>query len=243
MWFLVSDKTKITVDGVAATYDKLAVGQTAEVAYAQPPPLMNPVEKPIIANSVAAKNPPIPPISHVIGRLVGVDLTNGIIAVAPSDASKPVVSFKITNETKIDKFGPAPLAALVPASSTYAGDMVDVAARLSNICHGHTAAAITVVVSPHKYAGIVDGRIVDPGGRTGTLFVRSLTPISGVIAAVPFKIVLATKITKNGVVVSLDKLAARDSVTMQYFQFKDAKVASIVEAKSPASTTAARGAL
>lgn len=229
MWFLVSDKTTINVDGQAATYDKLATGQTAEVTYAQPPPLLNPVEKPILAASVAATNPP-PPITHVIGRLAGLNLSNGTITVAPSDAGKPAITFKITNETKIDKFGPAPLAALIPTSATYPGDMVDVAAKISPSATV-IPSAISVTVSPHNYAGTVDGRIVDPGGLSGTLFVR-MAAANAATVAVPFKIVAATRIVKNGVVVGLDKLAAKDSVTMKYFQFPDAKVASLVEAKS-----------
>lgn len=234
MWFQVSDSTKIKVDGVVATYDKLAVGQSAEVSYAQPPPVLNPVVKPILAVSVSATNPVPPPAIHVTGRLIGLDLAKAVITVAPADATaaKAPVSLKITNDTKIDKFGPAPIAALFPATGAYPGDMVDVTGKAQTV--GSVISmpvAVTVTVLPEVFTGIVAGKVVDANGVTGVLYMRpALT--AGVSAAVPFRITTATKITRNGIVVTLAKLLPGDAAGIRYFQFRDSKTAAVVEAKS-----------
>lgn len=239
MWFGVGEKTRVVVDGRPANYDLLADGQTAGVVYAQPPPSMLPVERPILAALVAAKNPPPPPIKHVIGKLVAVDLAGGVIKVAPINATDArVLSFKITKETRIDKFGPAPLGALLPANLAYPGDTVDVAARIPTNTDVVSAipAAISVVVLPESYVGLIDKVTVNPDGVTGVVWLLPRYPTFAPVPPVPYRVAPATRIVKNGVVVSIGKLAPRDLAELRFFQFRDAKVAAVIAAKSPTRT-------
>jgi hypothetical protein len=240
MWFSVNNVTKITLDGNPATYDDLAVGQSAEVGYVPPPPTMILVIQPILASAVAAKSPPPPPpppIIHVIGKLVGIDLTNGIIRVLPNDANctdpaSCAVAFKVTDLTKIDKFGPVKLPALT------IGDTVDVAARAAATDVTLLPVAISVVVLPETFIGVVEKVMPDPGGVTGVLFVRQRTTTGVSVAPVAFKVVLATKIIKNGQPARLTQLLRGDAANVKYFQFGLIKVAALVEAKSPIFITA-----
>jgi hypothetical protein len=228
MWFSVNDSTKITLDGAPATYDQLAVGQSAEVGYVPPPPSPLTVIQPILASAVAAKSPPPPPIVRVVGKLVGLDVAGGIIRVMPRDVECTdivdcAVTFRVTNETRIDKFGPAKLEALT------LGDTVDVAARLTPVANALPPAAISVIVLPETLSGIVDK--VDLA--TGTLWVKPLLATGIVPRPVPIAIVDATKILKNGVPAPLNRIFPGDRVTVLYFQFGLVKKAALVEAKGP----------
>lgn len=233
MWFSVDATTRITVDGKPANYDLLAVGQLAEVAYVEPPPSPLTVIQPILAAAVAAVNPPPPPATHVIGRLCGVDLANGIIVVGPRGTNVRL-AFKITDATKIDKFGPAPLAALVKAGVIpgYPGDMVDVGFRTTPSASILPPAAVSVLVLPEALTGVVRGVLVDPNGVTGTVMIAPLTSTGAVMLPIPIRVVPATKIIKNGVPVTIQQLAIDDRVSVRFFQFTDAKVASLIEARS-----------
>jgi len=226
MWFKVGDATKITVDGLPATYDQLAVGQLAEVGYV-PLAITPAVVQPILAAVVAAKSPPPPPVTHVIGKLVGIDLVNGIIMVLPRnvrciDVSRCAVPFKITNETKIDKFGPVTLDKLT------LGDTVDVAARLISTTP-MPPVAISVVVLPETLMGIVDR--VDLAARVVWIAQRNTAGIA--TPPVPIKVVPATKIIKNGRPVPLWQIVKGDIASVKYFQFGPVKVAALIDAKSP----------
>jgi hypothetical protein len=196
---------------------------------------------------VNAKSPPPPPIIHCIGRLAAVDLDNGLISVV-LPAGNAAVVFKITNDTKIDKFGPATLADLIPAGPPdptrpgYPGDMVDVLAK-PGTDSAAPPVAISVVVLPETAMGVVAAvyldPVVQPGGPVTGILVLNLrsvitpvVPVINPILGVPFKIVPATRILKNGIVVTLDKLARGDIANVKYFQTRDAKVAALVEARS-----------
>lgn len=233
MWFAVTNATKITLDGNPATYDDLAVGQTAEVGYV---PVTILVYGPIPASVVNAKSPPPPPVAHLIGKLVGIDLINGIIRVLPNNANctNPTacaVPFKVTNETKIDKFGPVKLPALT------IGDTVDVTYKPASDST-RPPVAISIVVLPETFVGIVDRVVIDPSGVTGVLYLRQRTTTGVVATPVPFKVVEATKIIKNGAPAKLADLVRGDAANVKYFQFGTVKVAALVEAKSPVSIAA-----
>lgn len=236
MWFAVNNATKITLDGNPATYDQLAVRQSAEVGYVPLPPTMILVIQPIPASVVAAKGPPLPPIMYVVGKLVGIDVANGIIRVLPrnancTDVTRCAVPFKITSETKIDKLGPAKPMALT------LGDTVDVAARLTPTATDSTLlpVAISVVVLPETFMGVVERVVPDPKGVTGVLFVKQRTTTGVVVAPVAFKVVMATKIIKNGLPARLTQLLRGDAANVKFFQFGLIKVAALVEARSPVS--------
>lgn len=233
MWFGVNNATKITLDGNPATYEDLAVGQTAEVGYV---PIQILVYAPIPASVVNAKSPPPPPVAHLTGKLVGIDLINGIIRVLPKDVNctNPAtcaLPFKVTNETKIDKFGPVKLPALT------IGDTVDVAYKpISDSTR--PPVAISIVVLPETFVGIVDRVVIDPAGVTGTLYLRQRTTTGVIATPVPFRVVAATKIIKNGAPARLADLMRGDAANVKYFQFGNVKVAALVEAKSPVLITA-----
>jgi hypothetical protein len=226
MWFKVDNTTKITLDGNPATYDDLAVGQLAEVGFLPPPPSPLTVIQPILAAVVAAKSPPPPPITHVIGKLVGIDLDNRIITVLPRDArctdvSRCAVSFKITDATKIYKFG------LVTLDKLTLGDTVDVTARLISTTPAPPV-AISVVVLPETLMGIVDK--VDLAAGIVWIVQRN---VAGVVTpAIPIKVVPATKIIRNGRPVPLSEIAKGDIANVIYFQFGPVKVAALIDAKS-----------
>lgn len=237
MWFSVDEKTKITVDGVVTSYDKIANGQTAEVGFVQPPPQVTAVILPILASVVSAKNPPPPPVVHFIGRIVAVDLVKSTISVGnPAVSAAPVV-IKITDGTVIDKFGVgAKLAQLVPASSEFAGDSVDVVAKpVVTTEVGALPIAVSVVVAPETMSGVISS--VDLVARSFKLIPRTTTtPVVGTVdpsLGVVFYVVPATKIFRNGYGAGLDGLRALDTANLKYFQFPGQKRASLVEAKSP----------
>jgi hypothetical protein len=232
-WFSVSDRTKITVDGKPASYDLLANGQFAEVGFLPPPPGPLTVTQPILASSVAAKNPPPPPVIHVIGRLISVDLVNGIIVVNLRGTTTQI-AFKITDATKIDKFGPAPLAALVPAGvfERYLGDMVDVASRLTPSFSAVPPVAISVVVLPDSVMGVIAGIAINPDGVTGTLQIGPKLATNIVLPSEQYKVVPATRITRNGMLVTIGQLVNGDLASLKFFQFREGKVASLVEART-----------
>jgi len=231
MWFSVNGDTRITVDGKPATYDQLAKGQNAEVAYKQPPPLMTPVEIPIPASVVTARNvvPPPPPVYHVKGRLAFVDALNRVIGVKPATptaGSNVIMQFKVTDLTKIEKFGPALLKDLTPAGTVYAGDQVDVAYPPLVIESITPPVAVTIAVSPEIVAGSITS--IKPLERVFTLSIP--TP-----ATTPpyFTVVTATRITRNGVPVGLGDLRIGDLAGVRYFQFWSEKRAAVVEARAP----------
>lgn len=239
MWFSVDNNTKITVDGVAVTYDKLAKGQTAEVGYAPPPPLMTPVVLPILASVVSAKSPPPPPVVHVIGRLAAVDLVKGTISVATMGSVIAPIVIKVTDATVIDKLGPKKLVDLTPAGPGYPGDAVDVTMKPVVATSLDLPTAISVVVVPETLMGVISG--VDPIGRTFKMVVRTVvSPIVGVTnptMGVLFTVVPDTKIVKNGIPVGLGDLRPQDAANVKYFQFGAEKRAAFVEAKSPLAIT------
>lgn len=231
MWFSVDSATKITVDGKAANYDRLANGQAAEVGYRQPPPSLTPVELPILAASVSATNPPPPPAIRIVGKLVAIDPAAGTIAVLlrPTMIAAPVpapVVLKITDATTINKFGPARMDALV------LGDSVEAAYR-PNVDASTTTppVAISVAVQPESFVGIVDRVVPGSAIGTGTLWIGQRLTSGAVVAPVPFKVVEATRITRNGVQASLAQIVKGDLAALKYFQFRDGKVASVVEAR------------
>ncbi len=236
MWFAVNNTTKITLDGDPANYDDLAVGQSAEVGYVQPPPSPLTVIRPIPASVVNAKSPPAPPpVEHIIGKLVAIDMTNGIIRVLPRDVNCTSIAdcampFRVTNLTKIDKFGPARLSELT------IGDTVDVAYN-PLLASPAPPPALSVVVLPQTLVGIVE-RVVsaDSTGTTGILYLRLRTDTGVSAAVVAFKVVPATKIIKNGAPAKLRQLVRGDAAKVDFFQFGRIKVAALINAKSPGST-------
>jgi len=231
MWFSVSNTTKITLDGNPATYDRLAVGQSAEVGFVPPPPSMLPVVQPIPALTVAAKSAP-PPVVSLVGKLVGLDLTNGIIRVLPLDANctdpgKCAVAFRVIDSTKIDKFGPAKLAALM------IGDTLNVTYQAVPAGSAVSPVALSVIVLPETFVGVVDKVVVDPAGVGGVLYVRQLVTTAPIVAPIPFKVVAETRITRNGQPAKLVQLLRGDAASVKFFLFGSEKVAALVEAKGP----------
>lgn len=229
MWFCVNNATTITVDGRIAPYGDLAKGQRAEVGFVQPPPQITDVVLPILASAVVAKNPPL---VHVKGRLVGVDLVNGTISVASTATDQPLpVVFQITGATRIDKFGPGVrLADLVPAGPGYPGDAVDVAFMPVAEAVIRPIPAVSVVVAAESIAGVVSG--VDVAGSTFSIVVP--TPILGSIVPIPsleFSVVPATRIVRGGVLIKLDDIKQGDYAAVRFYQFPFEKRASVVEVR------------
>jgi|GEM_PF-2442281 len=230
MLFSVTDATKITVDGKVAKYDQLAVGQIAEVAYLKQPPVLTPGVLPIPALVVTAKTPP-PPVFHIIGRLAGVDVTNGVIGVQPAVGgviSNVIVNLKVTDATKIDKFGPVKIGDL------RIGDSVDVVGQGNQSSTTMPPIAISVTVLPESFAGkVVDVITSNATGTAGTLVIQQAVTNGSVTVAVPFKVLEKTRVTKNGILVPLAKIEKGNTANVKYFKFGDTNVASLVEARSP----------
>lgn len=229
IWFSVDATTRITVDGEIAPYERLANGQTAEVGYVQPPPLVPAVIVPTPASVVAAKNAAPPPTIRIVGRLVSVNLATGVIGVRIPPKNL-VLNIRVTDETLVKKFGPARLADLTPASATYPGDSVEVLATpVMATVVGAMPVAVSIAVSPETQAGTIAG--VDIYGKT----FRLIPVLYGTVVptAMLFKVMPETVILKNGVPVGLGDLKIRDFANVRYFQFGLEKRAYVVEARSP----------
>lgn len=215
--FSVDLTTKIMKDGKLAGLADLAKGDLATVAFNPPPPDMGPVVRPIHALVVEARTPPPPPVppAHFRGRLVSVS-DSKVIAVAGPDGTVPK-QFQVTPDTKIVKFHPAGLDALVK------GDMLDVA--FNGASDAAIPPAFAIMVMPELARGTI--AVVDV--LNGVVAIKM-----GMMPARAFKVLPDTVILRNGLPLGLGDLKVGDMAEVRFFHFKDIDVAAAISARGVA---------
>ena len=213
--FYVDHGTRICKDGRPAWLRDLHVGDLARVGFAPPPDIA--LNRPIRAAIVIARTPP-PPMERFCGRISSINYEDMTIAVVPLDIDCFVdcsETFKITEQTKIDKFGVATIKDLC------VGDRVCV--TYNPFLDVYPPYAIGVRVIPEKYGGTIvrvdpaAGLVWCAGNSAGELIV--------------FRVCNKTRIFRNGRPVPLEALRPRDFVHILFYRYEHGNVASLIHAR------------